>query len=144
MSDTFYFVAFSDKTTLIVIDLDHCVSYERDDWSVVDEENFTTPEEAIAHARNLAIVNGLNYEPFESRYNKSLNEPKLSLTSPRIRRPKEGLPMPDRRIIKAALMINDEEREDLAEWEEIYVATGEYGTIDWPGWEAVIDRIGLR
>ena len=81
MSDTFYFVAFkgTDESTLLVIDLGHSVSYERGEWNVVDEENFHDRDEAIAHARGLAAGNGLKYQPFESRYDKSLNEAKLRL-----------------------------------------------------------------
>ena len=77
MSDTFYFVALVDnRTALTVIDLAHCVDYERDDWCVVDNENFDNPQEAIAHAKRLADLNGLGYNSFDSRYNESLSEPK--------------------------------------------------------------------
>lgn len=78
MSDTFYFVVMVDKgQALTVIDLAYCVDYERDDWSSVDNENFTDPSSAINHARRLANRNGLAYRPFESRYDSYLNEPKL-------------------------------------------------------------------
>lgn len=77
MSDTFYFVALVDKgKALTVIDLAHCVDYERDDWSVVDDKNFDNPQDAIAHAKRLAGLNGLAYNRFDSRYNESLSEPK--------------------------------------------------------------------
>lgn len=81
MSETFYFVAFNglDETTLLVIDLAHVVDYERDEWNVVDQVNFDDRDEAIAHARGLAEGNGLKYKTFESRYNSSLNEPRLRL-----------------------------------------------------------------
>jgi hypothetical protein len=144
VSDTFYFVAFIDKeTTLKVIDLAHCVSYERGDWNVVDEENFTDRDKAIAHARTLAIVNGLAYQPFESRYDYSLNEPKLSLTSPRITRPENVSELKARyeRILSAAMQMSEEEKGDLADWKYQYVHTGECATVDWPGWESVIERL---
>lgn len=80
MSDTFYFVAFVDKgETLTVIDLAHSVDYERDDWAVVNDENFSDHLEAIEYARALATQHGLKYRRFDSRYDSSLNE-KLTLT----------------------------------------------------------------
>ncbi|WP_338924530.1 hypothetical protein V0M98_33485 (plasmid) [Pseudomonas silesiensis] len=81
MSDTFYFVALkgSDESTLLVIDLALAVAYERDQWKVVDDEDFYDLDEAIAHARGLAARNGLKYQPFESRYESSLDEPKSRL-----------------------------------------------------------------
>lgn len=76
MNDTFYFVALVNKrTALTVIDLARCVDYERDDWCVVDDKNFESHCDAIAHAKRLAELNGLKYERFDSRYNKSLSEP---------------------------------------------------------------------
>jgi hypothetical protein len=39
------------------------------------------------------------------------------------------------------MLINDDEKEELEEWKEAHVATGEFATIDWPGWESVISRI---
>lgn len=80
MSDTFYFIAFVDKgETITVIDLGHSVSYERDEWSVVNDEDFSDHLEAIAYARALAEKHGLKYRRFESRYNSELNE-RLILT----------------------------------------------------------------
>lgn len=80
MSDTFYFVAYVEKReTLTVIDLAYSVDYERDDWDVVNDENFTDPLEAIAYARALAKQHGLKYRLFDSRYHSSLSE-KLQLT----------------------------------------------------------------
>jgi hypothetical protein len=147
VSDTFYFVAFADEksSVLTVIDLENIVSYERNHWSVVDEENFTDRDKAIAHARALATVNGLTYEPFESRYDKSLNEPKLSLTSPRITRPENVSELKARyeRILSAAMQMSEEEKGDLADWKYQYVHTGECATVDWPGWEFVIERLPI-
>tara|TARA_B100002003_G_scaffold248191_1_gene281430 strand:+ start:6062 stop:6184 length:123 start_codon:yes stop_codon:yes gene_type:complete len=35
-----------------------------------------------------------------------------------------------------------QEKKALAEWEKAHVTgTGDYATSDWPGWEAVINRI---
>ncbi|MBI6883075.1 hypothetical protein [Pseudomonas putida] len=81
MSDTFYFVAFADRErkSVHVIDLGHSVSYERDEFAAVNDEDFSTLEEAIAHAKALAEKYKLGYKPFQSRYNSSLNE-RLVLT----------------------------------------------------------------
>ncbi|MHD0644115.1 hypothetical protein ACYPKM_00595 [Pseudomonas aeruginosa] len=71
-----YFIVFSDaeRRSITVIDLQESVSYERNDWATVNEENFSTHLEAIAYARALAAKYGLRYELFESRYNRELNE----------------------------------------------------------------------
>ncbi|PPS60243.1 hypothetical protein [Pseudomonas sp. BRM28] len=46
------------------------------------------------------------------------------------------------RIIKATMVMTEAEKTALAEWEKKHVTgTGEFGTSDWPGWEAVIARI---
>lgn len=81
MSETFYFVAFvgEGQQEITVIDLGHSVSYERDDWAVVNDEDFHDHLEAIAYAKALAAQHGLKYRRFESRYNSSLNE-KMVLT----------------------------------------------------------------
>lgn len=47
----------------------------------------------------------------------------------------------DHLLRTAALLINDEEKEELEDWKQQYVVTGEYATIDWPGWDSVISRI---
>lgn len=76
----FYFVAVCNNPlgdALTVIDLAHCVDYERDEWAVVDQINFKSHTDAIAHARRLARLNRMIYKPFESRYDSSLNEPLL-------------------------------------------------------------------
>lgn len=52
-----------------------------------------------------------------------------------------GLNADDELIRTAAKVMNDEEKAELAEWKRERVATGEYGTIDWPGWDSVISRI---
>lgn len=46
------------------------------------------------------------------------------------------------RIIKAATVMCEQEKDSLAEWEKTNVTgSGDFGTSDWPGWEAVISRI---
>lgn len=46
------------------------------------------------------------------------------------------------RIVKAAMVMTDAEKEELAKWEaECVKGDGEVGTSDWPGWEAVVARI---
>lgn len=80
--ETFYFVIFTNReeTTLKVIDLAYSVDYQRNDWNVVDKKDFQDRDQAIAHAKDLALKHGLKYERFESRYNSALNEPKMSLS----------------------------------------------------------------
>ncbi|CRM57307.1 hypothetical protein [Pseudomonas sp. 25 R 14] len=46
------------------------------------------------------------------------------------------------RIIKAATVMSEQEKIALAEWEKTHVTgSGDFGTRDWPGWEAIISRI---
>ncbi|APC19498.1 hypothetical protein BLL42_27585 (plasmid) [Pseudomonas frederiksbergensis] len=46
------------------------------------------------------------------------------------------------RIIKAATVMSKQEKVALAEWEKTNVTgSGDFGTSDWPGWEAIISRI---
>ncbi|WP_338923678.1 hypothetical protein V0M98_36245 (plasmid) [Pseudomonas silesiensis] len=47
----------------------------------------------------------------------------------------------DRALLSAIIMMNEDELAEFSEWKEEHVATGEYATIDWPGWESVINRI---
>lgn len=81
--ETFYFVILcgDDSDTLTVIDLAKCVDYERSDWNCIDTVNFKTRDAAIVYAREIAKANNMKYRPFESRYDSSLNEPKLSLVA---------------------------------------------------------------
>ena len=74
--ETFYFIAYcdADRKAITVIDLAHCVDYERSDWRVVNAQNFSTSGEAIRYAKVLARKYALRYAPFESRYDKELNE----------------------------------------------------------------------
>lgn len=45
------------------------------------------------------------------------------------------------RIIKAATIMTEAEKEALAAWEKLHVSgNGDNGTSDWPGWDAVISR----
>lgn len=75
----FYFVSFKahDRTTITVIDLDHCASYERDEFSPVNDRDFDDHREAIEHAKALACKYNLNYAPFVSRHRSELNETNL-------------------------------------------------------------------
>jgi hypothetical protein len=85
LDDTFYFVIHpaGDRSAVKVIDLSNSVSYERSEWLAVNDRDFTDRDEAIEHARGLAKKYGLNYVPFESRYNSELNEPySLELDEP--------------------------------------------------------------
>lgn len=52
-----------------------------------------------------------------------------------------GSSVDDHALLTAVMLINDDEKEELEEWKEAHVATGEFATIDWPGWESVISRI---
>lgn len=76
LDDTFYFVIHpsGDRSAVKVIDLASCVSNERSEWLAVNDQDFSERDEAIEYARGLAQKYGLRYVPFESRYNKDLNE----------------------------------------------------------------------
>lgn len=83
-NETFYFIAYVQKRqALTVIDLAYSVDYEKDDWDVACNETFQEPEAAINYARKLATKYGLEYKPFDSRYNESLSE-RLYLTDDEI------------------------------------------------------------
>lgn len=46
------------------------------------------------------------------------------------------------RMIKAATVMSDREKAELAEWEKMHVTgDGQFLTSDWPGWDAIINRI---
>jgi len=46
------------------------------------------------------------------------------------------------RIIKAATIMSEREKADLAEWEKTKALDdASMATSDWPGWEAIINRI---
>ena len=82
LGDTFYFVIHpgADRSAVQVMDLACCVDYERTDWLAVNDQNFYDRAEAIAHAKALAVKYGLQYIPFSSRYDNTLNErPSLDL-----------------------------------------------------------------
>jgi hypothetical protein len=57
-----------------VIDLSHCVSYERNEWDCVTSDNYDDRDDAIRAARKLACKLNCNYEMFESRYDEKTNE----------------------------------------------------------------------
>lgn len=71
-----YFVCHpsGNKDQVKVIDLEDCVSYEKDDWDVIGPHEFRDRDEAIIHARRLAANQRLDYILFESRYNSQTSE----------------------------------------------------------------------
>lgn len=80
MTDTFYFVVSDDVPSQVkVIDLQCNTSYKRDDFNPVDDRDFNDLNEAIRYAKKIAEINNVRYVPFESRYDRSLNECKLKL-----------------------------------------------------------------
>lgn len=72
----FYFLCYprGDRTKITVVDLANCVAYERDEWLNVNDLTFQSQTEAIEYAKDLANKHGLEYMPFESRYDSSFNE----------------------------------------------------------------------
>ena len=76
MSNMKYFLAHpcGDKSKVTAIDLASCVSYERNEWDCIDDTDFKSHRSAIKHARIFANYHGLQYIPFDSRYDESLNE----------------------------------------------------------------------
>lgn len=73
--DLFFFVIYKkDTNALTVIDMQFNVSYEREDFPVVNNETFTELSAAISYAKKLAAQEGFEYEPFRSRYSSALNE----------------------------------------------------------------------
>lgn len=79
-NETFYFIAYvQNRQALTVIDLAYTVDYEKDEWDVACNETFQEPQAAITYAQKLALKYGLQYKPFDSRYDESLSE-RLYLT----------------------------------------------------------------
>jgi hypothetical protein len=76
MDDIFYFLCYpkGDKTKIQVIDLSYACSYERDEWSNVNDMTFYTADEAISYARELASRHNKEYVSFDSRYDESTSE----------------------------------------------------------------------
>lgn len=64
MNGIFYFLCYprGDRTTITVIDLSYTCSYERDEWSNVNDMTFYTPEVAIEYAKDLAHRHNLKYK----------------------------------------------------------------------------------
>lgn len=83
-SDTFYFLAFpkGDASKITVIDLAYSVSYERGDWANVNDETYYDHKTAIEEAKAMVRALGIEYVPFESRYNSSLNESLIEAIKP--------------------------------------------------------------
>lgn len=46
------------------------------------------------------------------------------------------------RLIKAATVMTEAEKAELSEWEKKHLTgDGTYGTSNWPGWDAIVNRI---
>jgi hypothetical protein len=74
-SGNIYFVVYmKNKTVITVIDLSPSARHERDQWETVNDENFYDRNNAVGYAQKLAEKYNLGYKPFDSRYDKSLNE----------------------------------------------------------------------
>lgn len=77
-SDVFYFLCLvkddNEEFRIGVVDLSHAVSYKRNDYRTVDEENYSDLREAINEAHRFAKENNLPYEPFTSRYHSETSE----------------------------------------------------------------------
>ena len=74
-SGNIYFVVYlENKTVITVIDLSPSARHERDQWETVNDEDFYDRNNAVDYARKLAEKYNLGYKPFDSRYDKSLNE----------------------------------------------------------------------
>jgi len=76
-----YFIANQggNKSKITVIDLANVTVYEREEFSPVNDDNYYELAEALADAKAIASKYDLEYVPFESRYNRELNE-KTQLT----------------------------------------------------------------
>ncbi|MBA5689167.1 hypothetical protein [Rugamonas apoptosis] len=54
----------------------------------------------------------------------------------------DAQPARHERIITAATVMSDSEKNELGVWEQAHATgDGHYTTSDWPGWDAVINRI---
>lgn len=75
-SDTFYFLCHpcGDRTKITVVDLGHNVSYQKNDWDVVNSNEFDNAKDAIMYGKRLAIKYRLEYQPFESRYGEEVED----------------------------------------------------------------------
>lgn len=73
---TFFFVAYpcGDRSRATVIDVSYLCSYERGEYDAIDDNNFKTAPAAIEYAKAFVKLNGLRYEPFDSRYSSDFSE----------------------------------------------------------------------
>lgn len=72
----FYFLAYTNnKQAITVIDLNWSVSYEMDEWNLVEsiDDKYMELDEAISIAKNIADNKGIEYLEFDSRYHNELN-----------------------------------------------------------------------
>ena len=74
MYETMYFAARSGDNEITVIDLQSSLSYQREDWGVLNDVNLYNSKDAIEYTRDLAKRNGLKYKPFNSRYGEVTND----------------------------------------------------------------------
>jgi hypothetical protein len=71
MNEYIYFICFyrdSERSAITVVDLQQDMSYEKQDFAIVNENEYDTREEAIESARDIAKRHNLQYIPFVSRY----------------------------------------------------------------------------
>ncbi len=76
-----YFLCYpmGNRNKITVIDLEDCVGYERTEWANVNDETFSSPEDAVKRGREIAKAKGLLYILFKSRY-----DPETSEVEPRV------------------------------------------------------------
>ncbi|UKA04883.1 hypothetical protein [Photobacterium damselae] len=74
--ETNFYVIYprGDVSEVSVIDLSVNCLWELSDWSLVISDAFHNHKSAIFYARTFAEINSLKYDPFESRYNRSISE----------------------------------------------------------------------
>lgn len=82
--DVFYFLVhpFGNKKQVQVVDLSYCNKFRRDDYYIVNSEDFENQEDAIKYAKALAEKYDLTYKPFVPNHHCSTSEEtkELSLT----------------------------------------------------------------
>lgn len=80
--DVFYFLVhpFGELNRVQVVDLSYCNKFRRDDYYIVNSEDFEDQDTAIKYAKALAKKHNLTYEPFVPNYYCSTPEETDSLT----------------------------------------------------------------
>ena len=71
MSKYFYFLIYTtkDRTHISVQELSHGEhTKSKEDYDIVNEITYNSPEKAITNAKRIAETHGLCYEPFSPRY----------------------------------------------------------------------------